>query len=142
MENFIRQQKKISYNGYIDKRLNNSNTRGDMAGNNIDDRTAKFGMKTFNQQRNSLYDSCQEFLQPRKDILSYMLAWNRNKKSALVGLPDAKIIFTNIPYVQYEQFRLNDNFRQYIETIMIFEGGYSKNSTTKSKWYELRISNF
>ena len=47
-----------------------------------------------------------------------MFARNKNEKtfklktkSTLVGTPDVKIIFTDIPYMQYEQLRLNDNFR-------------------------------
>ena len=35
-----------------------------------------------------------------------------------IATPDAKIFFHDAPYIQYEQFRLNDNFRQYLETIM------------------------
>ena len=33
--------------------------------------------------------------------------------------PDAKIIFTKAPYIQYEQILLDKNFRQYLETIMV-----------------------
>ena len=40
------------------------------------------------------------------------------KKVAAITAPDAKIMFTDSPYIQYEQFRLNKNFRQYIEIIM------------------------
>ena len=32
--------------------------------------------------------------------------------------PDAKIIFTKAPFIQYEQLLLDKNFRQYLETIM------------------------
>ena len=31
---------------------------------------------------------------------------------------DAKMIFTNTPFIEYEQILLNKNFRQYLETIM------------------------
>lgn len=40
------------------------------------------------------------------------------QKSPTIGTPDAKIIFKDGPYIQHEQIRLNDNFRQYIKTIM------------------------
>ena len=40
------------------------------------------------------------------------------KKVVAITAPDAKIIFTDSPYMQYEQFKLSNNFRQYIETIM------------------------
>ena len=33
--------------------------------------------------------------------------------------PDAKIIFTKVPFIQYEQILLDKNFRQYLEAIMI-----------------------
>ena len=33
--------------------------------------------------------------------------------------PDAKIIFTKAPFIQYEQQVLDKNFRQYLETIMV-----------------------
>ena len=32
---------------------------------------------------------------------------------------DAKIIFTKVPFIQYEQILLDKNFRQYLEAIMI-----------------------
>ena len=41
------------------------------------------------------------------------------KKVTAIGAPDAKIIFTKAPFVQYEQFLLDKNFRQYLETIMV-----------------------
>ena len=33
--------------------------------------------------------------------------------------PDAKIIFTKAPYIQYEHILLDENFRQFLETIMV-----------------------
>lgn len=33
--------------------------------------------------------------------------------------PDAKIIFTKVPFVQYGQFLLDKNFRQYLESMMV-----------------------
>ena len=36
-----------------------------------------------------------------------------------IPAPDAKIIFTNVPFIQYEQLLLDKNFRQYLETIMV-----------------------
>ena len=41
------------------------------------------------------------------------------KKVNEIGAPDAKIIFTKPPFIQYKQFLLDINFRQYIETTMI-----------------------
>ena len=39
--------------------------------------------------------------------------------AADIPSPDAKIIFTKAPFVQYEQILLDKNFRQYLETIMV-----------------------
>ena len=41
------------------------------------------------------------------------------KKVNEIGAADAKIIFTKVPFLQYEQFSLDKNFRQYLETIMV-----------------------
>ena len=37
----------------------------------------------------------------------------------MIEAPDAKKKFIKAPFIQYEQFLLDKNFRQYIETIMI-----------------------
>ena len=39
--------------------------------------------------------------------------------STALPAPDAQIIFTKAPYIQYEQIVLDKNFRQYLETIMV-----------------------
>ena len=44
-----------------------------------------------------------------------------NRQLNPIADPDAKIIFHDAPFIQYEQIRLNDNFRQYLETIMASE---------------------
>ena len=54
--------------------------------------------------------------------------FDSKKKVNAIGAPDAKIIFTKALFVQYEQFLLDKNFRQYIETIIDFK----KNSTYES----------
>ena len=41
------------------------------------------------------------------------------KKVTVIGAPDAKIIFTKAPFLQYEQFLLDKNFRQYLGKIMV-----------------------
>ena len=42
-----------------------------------------------------------------------------NAKSAAISQPDAKIIWNDAPFIQFEQNRLNDNFRQYLELSLI-----------------------
>ena len=41
--------------------------------------------------------------------------------TAAIPSPDAKIIFTKAPFIQYEQLLLDKNFRQYPETIMVYK---------------------
>ena len=50
-----------------------------------------------------------------------------------IPAPDAKVIFTKAPFVQYEQILLDKNFRQYLETIM----GAQK--TPIQKTYEINV---
>ena len=40
-------------------------------------------------------------------------------KVTAIGAPDAQIIFTKPPFLMYEQFLLDKNFRKYLETIMV-----------------------
>ena len=50
--------------------------------------------------------------------------------------PDAEILFTRAPFIQYEQILLDKNFRQHLETIMVSKknnkNGCSKNTNTKN----------
>ena len=39
--------------------------------------------------------------------------------TTLAASPDAEIIFTRAPFVQYEQILLDKNFRQHLKTIMV-----------------------
>ena len=63
------------------------------------------------------------------------------KRVTAIRGQDAEIIFTKAPFIQYEQFLLNKNFRQYIETIMIskkiMQMGVQK--TTLQKTYEISV---
>ena len=45
--------------------------------------------------------------------------FHSKKKVTTIGVPDAEIISTKSPFMQYEQFLPDKNFRQYINTIMI-----------------------
>ena len=64
------------------------------------------------------------------------------KKVTTIGSPDAKIIFTKSPFIQYEQFLLDKNFRQYLETIMVSKKvlriGVQK--TPIQKTYEIAVA--
>ena len=52
-----------------------------------------------------------------------------------IPVPDAKIIFTKAPFIQYKQILTVKNFRQYLETTMVSKkypkNGCSKNNNTK-----------
>ena len=50
-----------------------------------------------------------------------------------ITAPDTKIIFTKVPFVQYEQILLDKNFRQCLETIMV-----SKKKKKKSLGWVLK----
>ena len=60
--------------------------------------------------------------------------------NAAIQEPDAQIIFTKAPFVQYEQILLDKNFRQHLETIMvskkILRMGAQKTPTQKT--YEIQ----
>ena len=36
-----------------------------------------------------------------------------------IPVPDAKIIFTKVPFIEYKQILMVKNFRQYLETTMV-----------------------
>ena len=126
----LHSKKKVNYKGNIDRILNNSNTPAHRTDDNIDDRIAKFADIINNEKVYGI--SVRYFCD--LETISYPVKINfkvkcsletkmkklfkLKTKSTLAGTPDVKIIFTNVPYMQYEQFRLNDNFRQYIKTIM------------------------
>ena len=42
-----------------------------------------------------------------------------NLTDTIPTVPDAKIIFTKAPFIQYKQIQLNKNFRTNLETIMV-----------------------
>ena len=55
--------------------------------------------------------------------------------------PDAKIIFTKAPFIQYEQLLLDKNFRQCLETMMVSKS-FLRSGTQKSpiqKTYEINV---
>lgn len=78
-----------------------------------------------------------------------MSPWNWNEKAvrikkvlastAAVPTPDAKIIFTNAPFIKYEQLLLEKNFRQYLETITVSKKilRTSAQKTPVQKTYEI-----
>ena len=53
----------------------------------------------------------------RETDIKKLFEWK--KKVNAISTPDAKIIFTKAPFLQYEQFLLAKNFRQHLETIMV-----------------------
>ena len=55
--------------------------------------------------------------------------------------PDAKIIFTKAPFIQYEQLLLDKNFRQYLETIMVSKKilRMGNQKSPKQKTYKINV---
>ena len=41
------------------------------------------------------------------------------KKVTAIGAPDAQNVFLRAPYLQYKQIRRTENFRQYLEKVML-----------------------
>ena len=70
-------------------------------------------------------------------------AWTKKvlASTATVPTPNAEIIFTKEPFIQYEQPFLDKNFKEYLETIMaskkILRMGAQKASIQKT--YEINI---
>ena len=58
------------------------------------------------------------------------------KTVTAVGTPDAKIIFTKAPFIQYKKILLDKNFKQYLEKIMVSEKilptGFQRNTDTEN----------
>ena len=55
--------------------------------------------------------------------------------------PEIKITFHNVSSIQYEQLRLNDNFWQYLETILALENAFRMDiqNSPPQKSYEMVI---
>ena len=137
----------------IDREIHNSNTANDITDLNINERIPKFK----NQLKNEFV--CRVPLRYFTDIgkINFPLKTDfrikchletdmkklfKSKKTVTaIGAPVAQIIFTNPPFLQYEQFLLDKKFRQYLETIMvskkILRMGVQK--TPIQKAYEISI---
>ena len=115
----------------LERRTFNSTTANDITDLNINERIAKFQ----NQLKNEFvyriplryFTGIGKISFPLKiDFrIKFHLETDMKKlfdfkqKVTAIGAPDAKIIFTKAPFLQCEQFLLDKNFRQYLETIMV-----------------------
>ena len=115
----------------LGQRLHNSNIANDITDLNINERITKFQ----NQLKNEFVYKVP--LRYFTDIgkINFCLKidfrikfhletdmkklFELKKKVTATGAADAKIIFIRAPFLQYEQFLLDKNFRQYLETIMV-----------------------
>ena len=63
------------------------------------------------------------------------------KKVAVMGVPDAQIVFARAPFIQYLQILLTKNLRQYLETIMLSSKVLHMRiqKTPYQKTYELQV---
>ena len=103
----------------------------DITNDNIDDRIANFeDVINSENDRTSLRYFCDQGIINYPIKINFQITSSLEKnmskrfefkqKSDVVGTPDKKIILTHVPYIQFEQFKLNDNFRQCFETIINF----------------------
>ena len=122
-------KKNVSYRRSIDRIIHNINTAVDITDENIEDRIDKFSdvINADKVYRISLryYCDLRKINFPAKIDLKIKcnletemkILFALKKKEANITCPDAKTAFTKAPFIQYEQFLLNINSRQYIETI-------------------------
>ena len=94
----------------IDRRIHNSNTANDITDLNINERITKFK----NQLKNEFV--YRVLLRYFTDVgkINFPLKIDFRRKCHLetdmgtaIGAPDAQIIFTKVPFLQYEQFLLD-----------------------------------
>ena len=128
---FIVNSQSILTKHRLNKRTHNSNTANDITDLNINERITKFQ----NQLKNEFVYRIP--LRYFSDIgkINFSLKidfriklhleadmkrlFESKKRMTTIGAPDAKIISTKAPFIQYEQFLLDKNFRQYLETITV-----------------------
>ena len=124
--------KTVSYNkNTIDRRTYNSTTPADITDDNLDDRIDAFQyqikiefvyripVRYFPDIGKINFPLKIDFKTKCHLELEMTKLFESKKKVNAMGSLDAKIFFTKVPFIQYEQFLLDKNFRQYCETIMI-----------------------
>ena len=114
----------------LERRLYNSNTANGITHLNINERITKFQNKLNNAFvcRVSLlyFTDIRKINFPLKidfRIKYYFETdvrklFESEKNVTAIGAPDAKIIFTRAPVLQYEQFLLGENFRQNLQILL------------------------
>ena len=118
-------------NETIDRRTHNSNTANDITNLNINDRITKFQDQLKNEYAYRIplryFTDLGKINFPLKidfRIKCHLKTEMRKqfeckKKVTTIAAPDAQIIITRPPFIQYEKVLLDKNFRQYLETIMV-----------------------
>ena len=109
----------------IDRRTHNSNTANDISDLNINDRITKFQDQLKNEYVYNI--PIRYFIDLGKTNFPLKIdfkikchlenemekLFESKKKVTTIAAPDAQIIFTRSPFIQYEQFLLDKNFKQY-----------------------------
>ena len=115
----------------INRRTHNSNTANDKTDLNIDNRITKFQDQLKNEYVYRIplryfTDLCKINFPLKIDFrikchleTEMKKLFKSKKKVTTIAAPYAQIIFTRLPFIQYEQFLLDKNFRQYLETILV-----------------------
>ena len=124
----------IVLTGNTDRRLNNDNDENNKSNDNLDGRIAKFhdSIGTNNVYTipltllvdlglvNFPFKFDTKFVFTLEQNLNKLFELRRELADAAVpNNPDAKIIFHAAPYIQYQQLRLTDNFRKYLEVLLL-----------------------
>ena len=126
--------KTVSYNkSTIDRRTYNSTMPADITKNNLDDRIDKFQIQIkiefvyriplcyFTDVGKINFPLKIDFKIKCHLETEMKKIFESKKRVTAIGVPDAKIIFIKVPFIQYKQFLLDKNFRQYFETIIILK---------------------
>ena len=115
----------------MDRRTHNSNTANDITDLNINERLQKFNNQLKNEYVYRIplryFTDLGKINFPLKidfRIKCHLKTdmkklFESKEKVTTAAAPDAQIIFTKAPFIHYEQFLLDKNFRQDLEKIMV-----------------------
>ena len=138
----------VYYNITIDGRTRNSNMANDITDLNINDRITKFQDQLKDEYVHRIplryFTDLSKINVPLKIYFRIIKChletemkklFESKKKVTTIPAPDVKIIFTRLPFIQYEQFLLDKNLRQYLQTIISeknLKNMCTKNTDTKN----------
>ena len=132
----------------LERRTHSSNKANDITDLNINERIRKFQDQLKNEfvyriplryftDLGKINFSLKIHFRIKCHLKADMKKLFESKKTVTaVGTPDAKIIFTKAPFIQYKKILLDKNFKQYLEKIMVSEKilptGFQRNTDTEN----------